>query len=144
LPRGGLRPSGASEISRRSSRRLVADEITLTIPREPEFHRVAHLVLGGLAVRLDLTIENLEDLEIALDSILDRTDPKAGEITIRMSLGDGELVAVIGPLTSRLLDEIERDPGDGLGLRRVLESTVEDVRVDGDFVRLKKKVAIRG
>ena len=122
----------------------MADEITLTIPRDPEFHRVAHLVLGGLAVRLDLTIENLEDLEIALDSILDRTDPKAGEITIRMSLGDGELVAVIGPLTSRLLDEIERDPGDGLGLRRVLESTVEDIRVDGDFVRLKKKVAIRG
>src|SRR5438874_3123067 len=122
----------------------MADEITLTLPRAPEFHRVAHLVLGGLAVRLDLTIENLEDLEIALDSILDRTDPKAGEITIRMSLGDGELVAVIGPLTSRLLDEIERDPGDGLGLRRVLESTVEDVRVDGDFVRLRKKVAIRG
>src|SRR5262249_40212817 len=85
-PRDERRPNGASEISRRSSRRLVADEITLTIPRDPEFHRVAHLVLGGLAVRLDLTIENLEDLEIALDAILDRTDPDAGEITIRMSL----------------------------------------------------------
>jgi anti-sigma regulatory factor (Ser/Thr protein kinase) len=122
----------------------VADEITLTIPRDPEFHRVAHLVLGGLAVRLNLTIENLEDLEIALDSILDRTDPQAGEITIRMSLGDGELEAVIGPLPPRLLDEIEQQPDDGLGLRRVLESTVEDIRVDGDFVRLKKKVAIGG
>ena len=31
----------------------MTDEITLTLPREPEFHRVAHLVLGGLAVRLD-------------------------------------------------------------------------------------------
>jgi len=122
----------------------VADEITLTMPRDPEFHRVAHLVLGGLAVRLDLTIENLEDLEIALDSLLDRTDPHAGEITIKMSLGDGELEAVIGPLTRRLLAEIEHEPDSALGLRRVLESTVEEVRIDGEFVRLKKRVAIRG
>jgi len=122
----------------------VADEITLTIPRDPEFHRVAHLVLGGLAVRLDLTIENLEDLEIALDSILDRTDPNAGEITIRMSLGDGELQAVIGPLTASLIDEIERRPDDALDLRRVLESTVEEIHVDGDHVRLTKKVALGG
>jgi hypothetical protein len=122
----------------------VADEITLTIPRDPEFHRVAHLVLGGLAVRLDLTIENLEDMEIALDAILDRTDPEAGEITIRMSLGDGELEAVIGPLPPSLIDEIEREPDNALGLRRVLESTVEDIRVDGDHVRLTKKVALRG
>jgi anti-sigma regulatory factor (Ser/Thr protein kinase) len=122
----------------------VADEITLTIPRDPEFHRVAHLVLGGLAVRLDLTIENLEDLEIALDAILDRTDPDAGEITIRMLLGDGRLEAVIGPLTRRLMDEIEREPDNALGLRRVLESTVEEIHVDGDHVRLTKKVALRG
>ena len=122
----------------------MADEITLTIPRDPEFHRVAHLVLGGLAVRLDLTIENLEDMEIALDAILDRTDPEAGEITIRMSLGDGELEAVIGPLTRSLIDEIEREPDNALGLRRVLASTVEEIRVDGDHVRLTKKVALRG
>ena len=122
----------------------MADEITLTIPREPEFHRVAHLVLGGLAVRLDLTIENLEDLEIALDAILDRTDPAAGEITIRMLLGDGELQAVIGPLTASLIDEIERRPDDALDLRRVLESTVEEIHVDGDHVRLTKKVALGG
>ena len=82
----------------------MADEITLTIPRDPEFHRVAHLVLGGLAVRLDLTIENLEDLEIALDAILDRTDPAAGEITIRMSLGDGSLETVVGPLTPSMIE----------------------------------------
>jgi hypothetical protein len=122
----------------------VADEITLTLPRTPEFHRVAHLVLGGLAVRLDLTIENLQDLELALDSILDRTDPAAGEITIRMRVHDGALETVIGPLTQALLDEIEREPEGDLDLRRVLESTVEDVRVEADTVHLTKKVAVRG
>ena len=122
----------------------MTDEITLTIPREPDFHRVAALVLGGLAVRLDLTIENLEDIQIALDSILDRTDPDAGEITVRMRLADNELQTSVGPLTERLLDEIEREHDGELDLRRVLESTVDDVHVDGEWVRLTKKVATGG
>ena len=122
----------------------MADDITLTLPREPAFHHVAHLVLGGLATRLGLTIENLEDLQLALDSILDRTDPNAGDITVRMSVREDELETLVGPLTPRLLDEIEREADEGLGLRRVLDSTVEDVHVDGEWVRLTKKVARRG
>jgi len=123
----------------------MTDEITLTIPRERDFHRVAHLVLGGLAVRLELTIENLEDLQLALDAILDGTDADMGDITVRMRLKDGELETLIGPLTPRLLDEIEQDSdGSALGLRRVLESTVEDVHVDGEWVRLTKKVSSGG
>ena len=123
----------------------MTDEITLTLPRKPEFHRVAHLVLGGLAVRLNLTIENLEDLELALDSILASTDPNAGEITVRMTPRDGELETIVGPLTPRVLDEIEHDGDDGaLGLRRVLESTVDDIHVDGAWVRLTKQVTSRG
>jgi hypothetical protein len=118
------------------------DEITLTFPREPDFQRVAHLVLGGLAVRLNLTIENLEDLQIALDSLLERTDheDRKGDITVRMSLHDDALEAVVGPLSARLLDEIDEEAGDELRLRRVLESTVDDVQVDGDSVRLTKRV----
>jgi anti-sigma regulatory factor (Ser/Thr protein kinase) len=123
---------------------VAADEITLTLPRAPDFHRVAHLVLGGLAVRLDLTIENLEDLQIALDAILDNTDPDAGDITVRMRLNEGELETMIGPLTPKVLDQIEREPNAELGLRRVLESTVDDVHVDGEWVRLTKKVTARG
>ena len=121
----------------------MADEIILTIPREPDFHRVAHLVLGGLAVRLDLTIENLEDLQIALDSVLDRGEhhERAGEITVRMALRDGALETRVGPLTRDTLNEIEREQGQGLSLRRVLESSVDDVHVDGDWVSLTKKVA---
>lgn len=122
----------------------MADEITLTIPRDRNFHRVAHLVLGGLAVRLDLTIENLEDLELALDAILDRTDSDAADITVQMALRESALETSVGPLTPRLLDEIEREQDGALSLRRVLESTVDDVHVDGQYVHLTKKVAPRG
>ena len=120
----------------------MADEVTLTLPREPEFQRVAHLVLGGLAVRLNLTIENLEDMQIALDSLLEREGggrPQA--VTVRMSPTDSALVTVVGPFGHELLDELDRDAGDELGLRRVLESTVDEVEVDGDSVRLTMRVA---
>lgn len=123
---------------------MAPDEITLTIPRTPEFQRVAHLVLGGLAVRLDLTIEKLEDVELALDSVLSAVEPSDGEITVRMCLHDGSLETIVGPLPASVLDEIEREPDTSLGLRRVLESTVDDVHVDGEWVRLTKKVAPRG
>ena len=123
----------------------MADEITLTLPRAPEFQRVAHLVLGGLAVRLNLTIETLEDLQLALDAILVRMDPNNGNVTVQMSLRDSELETRIGPLTPALLDEIERETvGEELGVRRVLDSTVDDVHVDGEWVRLTKKVVASG
>lgn len=121
----------------------MTDEITLTIPREPDFNRVAHLVLGGLAVRLNLTIEHLEDMQIALDAILDNTlEAGLGEVTVRMVLVGDELITTVGPVSGRVLDQIERDAGEELGLRRVLDSTVDDVHVDGDAVRLTKKVDV--
>ena len=122
----------------------MTDEITLVFPRGPEFHSVPHLVLSGLAVRLELTVESLEDLQLALDALLGRTDPTAGlgDVTVRMSVHDHELSTVVGPFASSVLNELEQDLGDGLGLRRVLESTVDDVHVDGDSVRLTKKVAV--
>ena len=119
----------------------MVDEITLTLPRDADFHRVAHLVLGGLAVRIDLTVENLEDLQIALDSILGRSELEAGDITVRMALRDGALETRVGPLPAHVLDEVEREQGDELSLRRVLESTVDDVHVEGDTVCLTKKVS---
>lgn len=120
----------------------MTDEITLTIPREPGFEGVAHLVLSGLAVRLNLTIENLEDLQIALETLIDTSGGDA-DLTVAMRLTDGELRTIVGPLSPRLLDAIEAEAHDGdIGPRRVLESTVDDVFVDGDHVTLTKQVTV--
>jgi anti-sigma regulatory factor (Ser/Thr protein kinase) len=114
------------------------DEITLILPRQREFQRVAHLVLGGLAVRLELTIETLEDLQVALSAILDRAGDD-GEVTISMSLQDGTLETSIGPVDLR---EDLRDADDQtLNLRRILSAVVDEVQVEGDRVRLVKKVS---
>jgi anti-sigma regulatory factor (Ser/Thr protein kinase) len=115
------------------------DEITLTLPRDREFHRIAHLVLGGLALRLELTIETLEDLQLALSAILDRAGAE-GEVTVSMTLKGDMLETRVGPID--LGDELTRDE-EGLGLRRILWTVVDDVQVDGDYVRLLKKVEPR-
>jgi len=119
----------------------MADAITLTLPRESEFQGVAHLVLAGLAARLDLTLEHLEDLQIAFGALLDdgarRSDED--EVTVRVTVHDDALEAVVGPLGPRLLEALERDAGAELGVKRVLESTVDEIHVDGDSVRLVKR-----
>jgi hypothetical protein len=117
------------------------DEITLTLPRQREFYRVAHLVLGGLAVRLELTIETLEDLQVALSAILDRAGGD-GDVMVSMSLQDGTLETSIGPVD--LKDELGDADDQTLNLRRILWAVVDDVQVEGDRVRLVKKVDQRG
>jgi len=117
------------------------DQITLTLPHQREFHRVAHLVLGGLALRLELTIETLEDLQLALAAILDRAREE-GEVTVSMSLLDGTLETSVQPVDLR--DELAAGDDEGLNLRRILSTVVDDVHVDGDCVRLVKKVRKSG
>jgi anti-sigma regulatory factor (Ser/Thr protein kinase) len=118
----------------------MVDEITLTLPRGSDYQTVAHLVLGGLAARLNLTLEHLEDLQLALGAVLTHGTDSTGEVTVRLRIAEDSLEAVVEPVGSRLLDEVERETDD-LGLRRVLESTVDDVQVDGASVRLTKRVA---
>ena len=102
----------------------MSDEITLTIPRERDFLSVAHLVLGGVGVRLNLTYEVLEDLQLALDAILERD---------RGASGDDDRVARhehdrgrSRPLARRRA-ELAREGGEEVGLRRILDTLVDSV-----------------
>jgi len=121
---------------------LSADEISLTLPADEAFHRVAHLVLGGLAVRLDLTFEHLEDLELALDALLERSHDNEA-ITVRVRVLDGELHTVVGPFTS-VRAELEEGRDDSLNLRRILGTVCDRVEIaehdGGQWVELIKRV----
>ncbi len=116
------------------------DEITLTLPADEAFHRVAHLVLGGLAVRHDLTLEHLEDIELALDTLLERYDD-GGDVTVRVRVGDGELRTAVGPFENHgVLDELGHEAGDALGLRRILEAISDGIEVKDGWVELTKRI----
>ena len=116
----------------------MTDEIRLTLPRDRDFFRIAHLVVGGLAVRLDLTLENLEDLQLAIAGLLDEDDgPEAVTVAVRV---DGDcLTTRIGPIDAeRLRGELGR--GEQMGIGRVLATVADTVRVDGVEVELVKTV----
>jgi anti-sigma regulatory factor (Ser/Thr protein kinase) len=106
------------------------DEITLTVPRDRSFYGVAHLVLGGLAVRLNLTLENLEDLQVALTGLLERVDA-SNVVTMRVRVLEQGLEAELGPFDGKgLRSDLDRDQEQELGLRRILETVVDDISVD--------------
>lgn len=118
------------------------DEISLTLPADDAFHRVAHLVLGGLAVRLDLTYERLEDLELAVDALLER-QAEAQEVTLVVRVLDGALQTSIGPLDS-VREELEHGREDQLDLRRILGTVCDNVEIvdrnGGQWVELTQRV----
>jgi len=122
----------------------VTDRIILTMPRERPFFPVARLVLSGLATRLDVTVDHLEDLELALDGLLERRDG-ADEITVSLSIEPDELHARVGPFRgNQLRAELEADPGEGVSLRRLLDAVVDRYELDdgddGAWVELRKRV----
>ena len=115
------------------------DEISLTLPADDAFHRVAHLVLGGLAVRLELTYESLEDLELALDALLGRSSGP-GEVTVRIRIDGDELRATVGPFRADVLSELDRQEDETLDLRRILAAVCDRIEVTDGHVELTKRI----
>lgn len=122
----------------------MTDAIVLTIPRDRRYHAIAHLVLGGLAARLNLTIEMLEDVQLALDALLERREGEE-PVTVEVRLLDDRIETVVGPFHNESIrSELERH-GDGeLGLRRVLDTVADTYELgsrDGAYwVRLSKSL----
>ena len=125
----------------------MTDEIRLTIPRDRALYSVAHLVVGGIGIRLQLTIEHLEDLQLALDAVLERAR-ESEEVTIAVVVQDGAIETKIGPLRDGVREELEATAGEEVGLRRILDTVVDRVelvpRDDGDWVTLTKTLEARG
>jgi hypothetical protein len=121
---------------------MTGDEITLTIPREQPFHEVAHLVLGGVAARLNLTFESIDDLETALDAVLERA-AEDGEVTVKLRLTEVAIVTRVGPFAAeRLQAELERDSADDVTLSRILDTVVDGYELDPEgWLELTKGVA---
>jgi len=121
---------------------LIADEISLTLPADDAFHSVAHLVLGGLAARLNLSLEHLEDLELALDSLLER--PSDGrEVTLRVLVEDSVLRTIVGPFSS-VRTELEEGGTKSLNLGRILRAVCDSVEIEdrdgSQWVELTKRL----
>lgn len=70
------------------------DTVSISIPASPEYVKIVRLVAAGLAVRLRFTIEDIDDLKIAVDelsSYLTGTQGRDGTIQVRFSVGEDRI-----------------------------------------------------
>ena len=124
---------------------MTTEQIRLVIPAEEDFRPIAHLVTGGLAMRLDLTYDDLDDLQVGIEALLALRDDM-GELVVTLSADDGVLRATLGPFPPEKLQAADSDGG--LDLRRVLETVCDTHEVEerdgGAWVELTKRVATAG
>ena len=121
----------------------MSDEVQLVMPADPEFLRLARVTAMGLASRLSFTIDEIDDLRIAIDELvfgLIGTKGRPGRVTMRYSLlerglevqgtgsfEDGAPTAGLTELSELILDAVADE---------------HELRVDGDaptFRLLKRR-----
>jgi hypothetical protein len=124
------------------------DEFTIHIPRERPFSAVADLVVGGIASRHDVTLDVLDDLQLALDALLEHDGSDEREVGIVLRVAGDTIEASVGPLGRKTAAALEEQGGAGIDLRRLLETTMDSVSVtdrDGAaWVELRKGYALAG
>ena len=125
----------------------MSDTVRLTMPKEDPYYGVAHLVVGGLASRLEFTYEHLEDLQLALDSVLANGDYIEGEtVTIELRVRPDGVELRAGPVAEPLRIDLEREVSEdeGVGLGRLLDTVAEEVGVEAvdktSWLRLEKRL----
>lgn len=125
---------------------MSTEEIRLIIPAEEDFRPIVHLVAGGLASRLDVTYDDLEDIQVAVDAVLALRDDD-GDLTVVFSVEPGVVRAAIGPFEPDAIHAGD-SPDGGLDLQRVLETVCDthefESREDGAWVALTKRTETVG
>jgi hypothetical protein len=123
------------------------ETVSLTLPHEQRFLPVARILVGGLAARLDLPFESLDDLQLAVESVLAEDAYRAdARVTIEVTILDRSLSVLIGPLeTARLESDLDQHD-DAFGLGLLLTVVVDRVdferREEGTWLRLEKSVPL--
>jgi hypothetical protein len=121
------------------------EEIRLIIPAEEDFRPIAHLVTGGVAMRLDVTYDDLDDLQVGIEALLALREDM-DELVVSLSADDGVLRASLGPFSPETVHAGESNGG--LDLRRVLETVCDTHEIEerdgGAWVELTKRIASRG
>ena len=121
---------------------MTTEEVRLVIPGEEDFRPIAHLVTGGVAMRLDVTYDDLEDLQVGIEALLALRDD-SDQLVVSLSADDGVLHAALGPFPPEKVHAPDFETS--LDLRRVLETVCDTHEVEerdgGAWVELTKRIA---
>jgi hypothetical protein len=112
----------------RGTRAPMTDTILLTFPSKSSFRGVPSLVLGGVGSRLDLPFERMDDLQLAVLSMLDASSGE--DASVEIEARDDRVAVSVGPLRA----EAEADKGLDLVLRRLTDAVETGRRGDDVWV----------
>jgi serine/threonine-protein kinase RsbW len=97
------RSSGGSHGSENQD--TAVERISIRIPASPEYIQVVRLVAAGLAARLSFTLEDIEDLKIAVDELsayITGAHGRSGTLAVSFTLNDDEIqISGTGEYTKR-------------------------------------------
>ena len=107
---------------------MCPDRIELTLPDDERLARVARVVVGGLSARLNASYQSLDDVQLAVESVLSEwRDPCSATTTVAIDVRDGGLAIAIGPVRARA---VARSAGSRkVGVAAVLSTVVETHRL---------------
>ena len=113
------------------------------MPAAPEFLRISRIMAAGVASRVGFTLDEVEDLRIAIDEVcfsLVGSHGRAGTMTLRYVLDDNELV-VEG--SGRFSDGVRTEPVVSALSHQILSAVVDECELsageEGPRFRLVKR-----
>jgi hypothetical protein len=108
-----------------------ADTITVEFPAADGYRPVGRLVLGGLASRFELPVDRVDDLILAVDSLL--LHGIAGEtVELAIEARTDMLQVCVGPIDGPALS----DPAVARVVSRLVDATSQSTRDEGTYVKL--------
>jgi len=118
-------------------------EVRLEVPAAPEYLRISRIMAAGVASRVGFTLDEVEDLRIAIDEVcfsLVGAKGRAGTISLRYLLDDDQL-AVEG--VGRFTDGLGNDPIVSALSDQILAAVVDECELstgeEGPTFRLVKR-----
>jgi len=121
---------------------VATGEVRLEVPAAPEFLRISRIMAAGVASRVGFTLDEVEDLRIAIDELcFAMVGPRgrAGTVTLRYLI-DGDRLAVEGE--GHFVDGLGNEPVASALSKQILAAVVDDFDIargeDGPTFRLRK------
>jgi serine/threonine-protein kinase RsbW len=97
-------PAAAYEAGGRPAEREAKDQVTIRMPAEGAYLSVLRTATAGLAARLDFTLDEIEDLRIAVDEacgiLLSQAAPGAS-LTCDFTLSEDSMTIAVSVLSQR-------------------------------------------
>lgn len=111
----------------------MAERIVLQVPATLDALSTVRMILGGLSAHLDFSLEALDELQLASDSLFEAAlnDEDLESFSVEMLLEDGDLRVAAGAFhSSGLRARVGATPGGCIDLCVLLRRLLDDVYLE--------------